>query len=163
VQLPIVTEWTPEVLEGLSDEYRYEVHGGNLVVMSAARRAWHADVQSRVWALLRSRGLHAYIEQGITLEPGETRTCDIGVFHQAPEPDRAYHPAAAFRLVVEVVSPGSAQADRVDKPRDYAAAGVPEYWRVEEAQDGGARVHRHTVDGAGYVEVAVEALADLES
>jgi hypothetical protein len=38
---------------------------------------------------------------------------------------------AEVLLAVEVVSPGSRVTDRVTKPAQYAAAGVPAYWRVE--------------------------------
>jgi Uma2 family endonuclease len=34
-------------------------------------------------------------------------------------------------LVVEIVSPGSVSMDRLVKPAQYAAAGIPAYWRVE--------------------------------
>lgn len=34
-------------------------------------------------------------------------------------------------LVVEVVSPSSRTLDRITKPAQYAAAGIPGYWRVE--------------------------------
>ena len=36
-------------------------------------------------------------------------------------------------FVLEIVSPGSRRADRVDKRTDYAALGIPEYWRFDEA------------------------------
>ncbi|MEV4612700.1 Uma2 family endonuclease [Kitasatospora sp. NPDC049258] len=36
-------------------------------------------------------------------------------------------------LVVEVVSPGSETTDRVVKTDQYAKAGIPFYWRVEQA------------------------------
>lgn len=34
-------------------------------------------------------------------------------------------------VAVEVVSPGSRTTDRITKPAEYAAAGIPAYWRVE--------------------------------
>ena len=34
-------------------------------------------------------------------------------------------------LVVEIVSPGSATIDRVDKFREYERAGVGEYWIID--------------------------------
>lgn len=37
-------------------------------------------------------------------------------------------------LVMEVVSPNSAARDRVKKRREYARAGIPEYWLVDPAQ-----------------------------
>ena len=36
-------------------------------------------------------------------------------------------------FVLEIVSPGSRRTDRVDKRRDYAALGIAEYWRFDEA------------------------------
>ena len=36
-------------------------------------------------------------------------------------------------FVLEIVSPSSRRADRVDKRMDYAALGIPEYWRFDEA------------------------------
>ena len=36
-------------------------------------------------------------------------------------------------FVLEIVSRSSRQADRVDKREDYAALGIPEYWRFDEA------------------------------
>ncbi|MFJ3304825.1 Uma2 family endonuclease [Streptomyces sp. NPDC086549] len=64
-----------------------------------------------------------------------------------PEPDVTVTRADACRgldqvsfqakdvlLAVEVVSPDSASLDRTAKPQKYAAAGIPNFWRVE--QDG---------------------------
>ncbi|WP_206507066.1 Uma2 family endonuclease [Streptomyces chrestomyceticus] len=66
--------------------------------------------------------------------------------HNAPEPDVMVVRAAAVRgadqmhflvrdvlLAVEVVSPVSEARDRDTKPRKYAAAGIPYFWRVEMA------------------------------
>jgi Uma2 family endonuclease len=43
-------------------------------------------------------------------------------------------------LVVEVVSPGpesssNYQRDYVEKPQEYAARGIPEYWRIDPSRD----------------------------
>jgi Uma2 family endonuclease len=43
-------------------------------------------------------------------------------------------------LVVEVVSPGAEasdnyQRDYIDKPKEYAARGIPEYWRIDPSRD----------------------------
>ncbi|PZF81425.1 Uma2 family endonuclease [Jiangella anatolica] len=168
LELPDVTEWTPEALERLSPEFRYEVREGNLVVMAAARRPWHADVQSRVRNLLVDPGRPTYIEQGVILPHGEIRTCDVGVFARPPSGTSAYHPAADFALLVEVVSEGSRREDREVKPRLYASAGVPEYWRIEEDVDGEAIVYQYRLarpaDGsATYVETRVTTLTTLEA
>ncbi|MGK4583564.1 Uma2 family endonuclease [Kitasatospora sp. HPMI-4] len=68
--------------------------------------------------------------------------------HDRPEPDVSVVRAEAVTedaeetgyqakdvlLVVEVVSPDSLQRDRETKPRKYAQAGIPHFWRVEKAE-----------------------------
>jgi Uma2 family endonuclease len=168
LEQPDLREWTPETLERLPSEFRYEVREGNLVVMAAAMRPWHADIQARVRNLLVGQGRLAYIEQGVILPEGEIRTCDVGVFGLPPVGGAAYHPASAFMLLVEVVSEGSRREDREVKPKVYAAAGVPEYWRIEEGADGEAVVYQYRLarlaDGpATYAEVRVTTLTALEA
>ncbi|WP_169811207.1 Uma2 family endonuclease [Nocardia amamiensis] len=168
LELPDVFEWTPRALERLSPEFRYEVREGNLVVMAAAMRPWHANAQARVWRLLTAADRLAYIEQGIVLGDSEIRTCDVGVYRQSPQGDHGYRPATEFELLVEVVSPGSVREDRETKPKLYAAAGVPEYWRVEESADGAPVVYQYRLtplaDGAAvYAETRVVLLEALEA
>ena len=54
----------------------------------------------------------------------------------------AYHRSNAYVIseqgkppdfVLEIASPSSRRTDRVDKRRDYAALGIAEYWRFDEA------------------------------
>lgn len=168
IELPVTQEWTPEVLEGLSHQYRYEVSEGKLIVAAAAMRPWHEDVQARLRNLLRSQGRLACMEQGVVIGPGTIYTCDVGVFRDPPADDVAYHPAREFELVVEVVSPDSRRADREIKPEKYAACGVPEYWRVERVEGGEAVVHQHRLtrdvgEGAArYAEIRAVLLSTLE-
>ncbi|MFC1432709.1 Uma2 family endonuclease [Streptacidiphilus sp. N1-3] len=51
-------------------------------------------------------------------------------------------------LVVEVMSPGSETTDRVVKVDQYAKAGIPFYWRVEQAATGVPLVHTYVLDPA---------------
>ena len=64
-------------------------------------------------------------------------------------------------FVLEIVSPSSRRADRVDKRTDYAALGIPEYWRFDEAAR--RRENRlagdRLVDG-GYEPIDIEELPD---
>ncbi|MEV4878009.1 Uma2 family endonuclease [Streptomyces cyaneofuscatus] len=78
-----------------------------------------------------------------------------------PEPDVLVFPVGAntgprqtwFRpedivLAVEVVSDDSVQRDREVKPRKYAAAGVPHFWRVEADEEGVPIVYVYELDPA---------------
>ncbi len=50
-------------------------------------------------------------------------------------------------LLVEVVSQESQERDREVKPRKYAAAGIPHFWRVE-CNEGRPVVHTYEIDPA---------------
>lgn len=54
-------------------------------------------------------------------------------------------------LVVEVVSPGSETTDRIVKVDQYAKAGIPFYWRVEQAATGVPIVYTYVLDPATAV------------
>ncbi|MFC1438035.1 Uma2 family endonuclease [Streptacidiphilus sp. N1-10] len=51
-------------------------------------------------------------------------------------------------LVVEVVSPGSETTDRIVKVDQYAKAGIPFYWRIEQAANGVPVVYTYVLDPA---------------
>lgn len=51
-------------------------------------------------------------------------------------------------LVVEVVSPGSETTDRIVKVDQYARAGIPFYWRVEQAATRVPLVYTYILDPA---------------
>ncbi|NIH82081.1 Uma2 family endonuclease [Amycolatopsis viridis] len=57
----------------------------------------------------------------------------------APAPERCI-------LITEVVSRDSATVDRRGKPVQYAAAGVPPYWRVEGVDRGEVSLFRYRLD-----------------
>jgi Uma2 family endonuclease len=46
--------------------------------------------------------------------------------------DRHYSTSDQVVIAVEVVSPGTKRRDRLEKPAEYAAAGIPFYWRIEQ-------------------------------
>jgi Uma2 family endonuclease len=54
-------------------------------------------------------------------------------------------------LVVEVVSPGSETTDRVVKADQYAKAGIPFYWRVEQSATGIPLIYTYLLDPASRV------------
>lgn len=51
-------------------------------------------------------------------------------------------------LVVEVVSPGSETTDRIVKVDQYAKAGIPFHWRIEQAATGVPIVYTYVLDPA---------------
>ena len=64
-------------------------------------------------------------------------------------------------FVLEIASSSSGRTDRIDKRRDYAALGIPEYWRFDET----GRHHRARLSGdrlaeGRYEPIPIEVLAD---
>lgn len=62
--------------------------------------------------------------------PLHNRRPDVLVFDG--DPDRLPVRAHQVLLAVEIMSRGSMNADRLDKPAEYAVAGIPHYWRIEQ-------------------------------
>nr|GID87582.1 hypothetical protein Ade03nite_65060 [Actinoplanes derwentensis] len=71
------------------------------------------------------------------LGPRQRPEPDLIVVHAEAEVDSqaTWYPAEAVVLAVEVVSPESEIRDRDRKPQLYAEAGIPHFWRVEDAGD----------------------------
>jgi len=66
----------------------------------------------------------------LQVRPGKFREPDILMLRNAGDP--RYQDAfwLGADLVVEIVSPDRPERDLEEKPRDYAEAGIPEYWIV---------------------------------
>ena len=132
------TRWTAEMVRALPDDgNRYEVVDGELLVTPSP-----IDLHQRA-VLFLAVSLHDYLRLfGI----GEALPSPADVeldFESMVQPDvfvrglvdgrpaRGWKSGAPLLLVVEVLSPGTARADRTTKRRRYQRAGIPEYWIVD--------------------------------
>jgi Uma2 family endonuclease len=128
-----------------------ELIDGSLVFVSPQRR-FHANViDLLVW------GLRAGLPADLKVSREMTTVLDR---HNGPEPDVSVIRAEAVTgptqtscqaedvlLAVQVVSPDSESRDRTTKPHKYAAAGIPNFWRVEQGgTDGRPVVHVYELD-----------------
>ena len=73
------------------------------------------------------------------------RSPDAALFDCAPNDLRPL-PASYLKVVVEVVSPGSRKADKLDKTAEYADAGIPFYWLVWLSDDHVLSIDTHVLD-----------------
>lgn len=128
--------WTFEDLLALPDDVewrRYEIVDGALV-MSPSVNLWHEGVSAQLRAVLREAGLPDFRVVGpiaVDLHPSYRIPDLIVVTAERMRTDVNPLPSSDALLVVEIVSPGSQTTDRVTKPAQYAAYGIPVYLRVE--------------------------------
>ncbi|GAA2686660.1 Uma2 family endonuclease [Streptomyces lunalinharesii] len=74
---------------------------------------------------------------------------DVSVIRAAADtgPDQMSYQARDVLLAIEAVSPASESRDRTTKPWKYAAAGIENFWRVEESGTNGKPVvHVYELD-----------------
>ena len=152
--------WVFEELADLllpDDAQRYEVVDGNLVVTPPPSQA-HQYVSGLIARALNATAPDGWLAlQELALPLGtDGRVPDVSVVRSdAPllETSRRY-PAGPewFGLVIEVVSPRTAKTDRFLKPGEYAAAGIPCFWRVELHPD--PRILGFRLGDGAYVETS---------
>jgi Uma2 family endonuclease len=128
-----------------------ELIDGSLVFVSPQRR-FHANVID-----LLVNGLRATVPAAFRVSREMTVVLDD---RNGPEPDvsviranaitgsgQTKYEAKDVLLAIEVVSPDSESRDRTTKPHKYAAAEIPNFWRVEENGTSGRPViHVYELD-----------------
>lgn len=110
---------------------------GSLVFVSPQRK-FHAVAMYLLETGLRSTVPEHYRvrrEMAVVLGPRNVPEPDLVVVTAEADADQnqTRYEAKDVVLAVEVVSPDSEERDRDTKPHKYAAAGIPHFWRVEQA------------------------------
>jgi len=140
LQLPPIETLDVDDLNSLPEGYRYELHEGNLVIMTPST-FWHKAMAGRLFLMLHATGVEVFQDPGVL--SGKQRDCrlpDLGVVTNLP-PDMADYsnlPGSAYQLIIEIISEGSANGEYGDKAHWYAERGIAEYWIVDRTPD---RVH----------------------
>lgn len=128
--------WTVADLELLPDDgLRYELVDGALLVTPPPPNAHN------LYANELSHLLHgALSREWVVLAPGAIefdvrnwRMPDLVVVARECVRRKYARPGETL-LAVEVMSPSSVSTDRLVKPAQFAAAGIPHYWRIEPAE-----------------------------
>jgi Uma2 family endonuclease len=132
--------FTPDMVRQLPDDgMRYETVHGELLVTPAPRLA-HQQIVRELLVVLDQYCKDTGIGGALTSPADVSLARDSLV-----QPDVFVHPPVAGRemkwedlgrplLVAEVLSPGTARADRFTKRVHYQRAGVPVYWIVDESE-----------------------------
>jgi Uma2 family endonuclease len=147
---------------------RVELVDGTLQVMPFPTLG-HQDISGLLWRWLRCHApADIQATQAVAVELGHntSRRPDVLLCRSDVPSDRSSLRPRDVVLAVEVVSPGTQRIDRFAKPGEYAAAGIPFYWRIEQdpvhlyayrigdrVGPGGERQYELVADGADVIEL----------
>lgn len=141
VGLPLVEHsgpWTIADVEALpdnGDHDRYEILTPGVLTVSPAPATAHQRASRRLANLLEdAAGADVEVLEAINVEIPGGLLCQPDIVVADAEfasTDPIRYPPGTVRAVVEIVSPGSHPQDRIIKPKLYATARIPVYWRLE--------------------------------
>jgi Uma2 family endonuclease len=152
------------VMKSADDLHRYELSPEGVLSVTPPLGYAHAIIATRLTLWLGAGGIPAdrFAQTvGLRIHGDEGvggRIPDLVVWGKAQE-DGVWLSLDDVLLVVEIVSPGSIAMDSVTKRREYAIAGIPQYWTVD--QDAAQNVTMYHLDGDQYVVRATMPLAWL--
>ncbi|WTB90333.1 Uma2 family endonuclease [Streptomyces cellulosae] len=129
-----------------------ELIDGSLVFVSPRRR-FHGNMVDLLVFGLRGSDLPAEFrvsrEMTVVLDRRNGPAPDVSVIRTdaITGPEQRSYRANDVLLAIEVVLPESESRDRTTKPHKYAAAGIPNFWRVEASgTDGRPVIHVYELD-----------------
>ncbi|MEU5785604.1 Uma2 family endonuclease [Micromonospora lupini] len=148
-----------DVLALPDDAPRVELRDGVLVVVPSPTFG-HQNIGNLLWMWLRQYApveLTPATAVGVAINYRNSLEPDVVLLKRPVAADHHYFEAEQVVLAVEVVSPGTRRRDRLEKPADYADAGIPHYWRIEQNP-----VHVYAYDLVdGRYELAADSAEEL--
>ncbi|WP_327041479.1 Uma2 family endonuclease [Micromonospora ureilytica] len=130
----------------------------------------HQDISGLLCTWLRCHApsdIRATQAVAVELDDNTSRRPDVLLCRADVPSDRSTLRPSDVVLAVEIVSPGTRRIDRFAKPGEYAAAGIPFYWRIEQdpvhvyayrigdrVGPGGERQYELVADGPDVIELA---------
>ncbi|WP_162450810.1 Uma2 family endonuclease [Phytoactinopolyspora mesophila] len=159
-----VEPWTFEDLRGFPDSpWRFEIIDGGLH-MTPPPGETHEGVRARLEQFIADALDPSHRLLGpvvVDIHPSYLIP-DLAVAGMNPsQPANGLVYPSELVLAVEVVSRGSASADRTLKPATYAAAGIPAYWCVETEPRTSLTAYTLTDDASVYTEVGAWLVGDV--
>ncbi len=150
---PAQGHWSEEEYLALDTNHLIEFSHGQLEVLPMPTQS-HQLLVIALFELLRNYvhsrqlGMVLLAPMRIQLWPGKFREPDVLFMRTEHDDRRSDSFWQGADLVMEVVSPDDPRRDTVTKRREYAQAGIPEYWIVDPAA---ASITVLTLHGQEYV------------
>jgi Uma2 family endonuclease len=162
---PVITLDDLTAMMAADEHHRYEISPEGVLSVMPPAGYTHAIIATRLMSWLLAAGIPVErLAQTVGLRvPGKAggvggRIPDLVVFSKT-QTEAIWLPVADVLLVVEIISPGSEATDTVAKRDEYAGAGIPQYWTVD--QDPAQTVTLYQLDGNRYHARATMPLAWL--
>jgi Uma2 family endonuclease len=160
---PVITLDDLIAMMAADEHHRYEISPEGVLSVMPPTGYTHAIIATRLMSWLLTAGIPAdRIAQAVGLRiPGKAG--GVGgripglIIWSKPQADGVWLPVADVSLVVEIISPGSEAMDTVAKRTEYAGAGIPQYWTVD--QDPAQTVTMYRLDNSRYQARATMPLA----
>ncbi|MEU8112571.1 Uma2 family endonuclease [Micromonospora sp. NPDC048947] len=135
--------------------HRYETSPEGVLSVMPPPDSEHAMIASRLfaWPIVAGWPAEQVLQAvGVRISGPDGdggRIPDVSVWRKPPSRS-VWATVTDVVLVVEIVSPGSEAMDSVTKVREYASAGIPQYWVVD--RDAAQTVTLHRLNGDGTYE-----------
>jgi Uma2 family endonuclease len=155
---PLQGHWSEEQYLLLSNQTNrlLEYTDGHIEVLPMPTDKHQAISRLLFFALFafvqRLGGTVFYAPLRVQVRTGKFREPDLLVLLDENDPRRQNAFWLGADLVVEIVSPDNPERDTEEKPLDYAATGIPEYWIVNPLK---STISVLVLEGDSYVEHGV--------
>ena len=147
--------WTPEAYLALSANTNFlielsdgRVHIQPMPTLSHQRAVRKFVACAMTWTAQGDRGEVVFAPHPVRLWPGKYREPDAMVYLAEHRDRLGEQESGPPDLALEVLSPGTARLDLIEKFEEYAQAGITEYWMLD-IQAG--RLSVFTLDRTAYV------------
>jgi Uma2 family endonuclease len=148
-----------DVLNLPDDAPRVELRDGVMIVVPAPTIG-HQNIGNLLWLWFRQHAPQEFLAVtavGVAVGLKDSLEPDVLLVEALVENTNHYVMPAEVAIAVEVVSPGTKRRDRLEKPAEYAAAGIPHFWRIEQDP---VRVHAYDLVDGRY-ELAADSDTEL--
>jgi len=123
-----------DVLNLPDDAPRVELRDGVMIVVPSPTIG-HQNIGNLLWAWFRQHAPQEFMAVtavGVAVGLRDSLEPDVLLLDATVANSNHYVMPTEVVIAVEVVSPGTKRRDRLEKPAEYAAAGVTHFWRIEQ-------------------------------
>ncbi|WP_306204820.1 Uma2 family endonuclease [Actinoplanes sp. RD1] len=116
------------------DAPRVELRDGVIIVVPSPTGG-HQDIGNLLWMWFRqntSEWFRPFTAVGVAIGLGDTFEPDVVLLKEPVSDKSHYFLADQVVIAVEIVSKSTKRRDRLEKPVEYAAVGIPHFWRIEQ-------------------------------